>query len=1133
MAVFILEFAAVFLEPLKALAQDNSAKKQNAQGLEQELKTFQSLLVGRDKIVLTGQYQNIQASYQKVLTDLDATKSFLEQTNAAPEIIQRLEKFKADYQAKIGRALTTIDISLKKSKTSSSDYSKLSKTLDGLLPNEQLTTAPENPRPFQATADGQVIKKKEASLKTNFLNSVISTINKLSLGKSAGQISGALSKINSQPIQPGLLQTASIPAEYSAPAGEIEFSQSIKDLADGLNKDPLNILNFVKNNIDYVPYYGVKKGADATLIERAGNDFDQAALLIALLRYSGYPAKYQRGQIKLSLGQAMNLLGVDDPIVAAKMFSKTHIPYILYTDANDAPLFFVIEHIWVTVYITYDYTQGIVQTANEADKMWVPMEPSLKAIYSSQVENVVDEMGFNVASFYEAYLQGTYGQQKPMQAFRAQIENYLTAHHPDLVYEDILTKRYRQSEKLEFIPNTLPYEIIENTAEYAQAPESLKHKINFRLTDKIQGTELLNCTTTLAELADKQLAITYAAASPTDQQVIDSFGDIYNVVPLSLVHIKPVVRAQGVIKCGGLAGSPEIALGKKQNLIMTFSTPGQTNGQLITLTEDTIQKEVIAGNDEGVAINTDRIVLPETRPQQDTQTTEFASSQKLYRTALNYLGRLQESHNELAQALGGEFTNEATRAIVFNGIDIAYQAGQPYSFTWKGLRIDSSAKVNYFSHFGSDIKKNQTRFMHLFGLEGSLNESSIFEEDYNIEAMSTVKGLKMINQGQIPGRSVVKITSANRNAINSLTISEALKTKFRTSVDNGNTIYTPNQQFTYQNWTGLVYIDLNPYNGDAGYIIGEGLNGGYTVEQWPSGWGHLWRTHLLPNLTANIITPTQGQPFYQGSKIPWFAHYESVVAGQLLYGWNEQKDIKTDPLPGGLVIGNNILRSGYGTNQTVEVVIIEPIPDDASKDPVKVSEGFNKKFVIKNAGFNSCNSMAEAEIQTFLDEKGGDNPNHISKKEFSGHKVAYWIKKGADTVRISPRVLLTKLQSEQGLIIGPRSINPTQSQFDWALNAGYTETTIYAKYKGFTTQMISAPKEFLRKWYDKATELDYLLSVDIDESPESDDWQYLKVLNAATFSMYKFTPHIYEGGRLVYTIYKGFFGTSDLGGLIE
>ncbi|MCX6789891.1 MAG: transglutaminase domain-containing protein [Candidatus Gribaldobacteria bacterium] len=908
MAVFILEFAVAFLGPLKVLAQDNSAKKLNAQGLERELKTFQGLLAGHDKQALSLQYQNIQTSYQKVLVDLDATKSFLEQTNASPEIIQRLEKFKADYQVKIGKALT-----------SSSDYSKLSKTVDGLLPKEQLTTTPENPRPFQSTVDGQVIRKKESSLKPSFLSSVISSISKTILGKSAGQVSGVLSKINSQPLQLGLLQTASISPEYLAEGGEIKFSQSIKDLADSLGKDPLNILNFVKNNIDYVPYYGVKKGTDATLIERAGNDFDQSALLIALLRYAGYPAKYQRGQIKLSLSQAMNLLGVDDPIVVAKMFSKTHIPYILYTDANDAPLFFVIEHTWVTSYITYDYTQGIVQNANEADKMWVPLEPSLKAIYSSQVEDVVDEMGFNAASFYEAYLQGAYGSQKPMQAFRAQIESYLTANHPDLVYDDILTKRYRQSEKLEFIPNTLPYEIIENIAEYAQAPESLKHKINFRLTDQAQGTELLNCTTTLADLADKQLAITYTAASAADQQVIDSFGDIYNVVPLSLVHIKPVVKAQGVIKCGGLAGAPEIALGKKQNLTMTFLTPGQTNGQLTTLTEDIIQKEVIAGNDEGVAINTDRIVLPETRPQQDTQTAEFASSQKLYRTALNYLGRLQESHNELAQVLGGEFTNEATRAIVFNGIDISYQAGQPYSFTWKGLRIDSSSKVNYFSHFGSDIKKNQTRFMHLFGLEGSLNESSIFEEDYNIEAMSTVKGLKMINQGQIPNRSVIKITSANRNAINALIISEALKTKFRASVDNGNTIYTPNQQFTYQNWTGLVYIDLNPNNGDAGYIIGEGLNGGYTVEQWPSGWGHLWRTHLTPNLTAQIISPTPNQIFTQGSKIPWFAHYESVVAGQLLYGWNE-----SFPLNAATTTGIQTLRSGYGTNKSVSVVIKGP-----------------------------------------------------------------------------------------------------------------------------------------------------------------------------------------------------------------
>ncbi len=35
-------------------------------------------------------------------------------------------------------------------------------------------------------------------------------------------------------------------------------------------------------------YFGSKKGAQLTLLEKSGNDFDQAALLVALLRAQGY-----------------------------------------------------------------------------------------------------------------------------------------------------------------------------------------------------------------------------------------------------------------------------------------------------------------------------------------------------------------------------------------------------------------------------------------------------------------------------------------------------------------------------------------------------------------------------------------------------------------------------------------------------------------------------------------------------------------------------------------------------------------------------------------------------------------------------------------------------------------------------
>jgi RHS repeat-associated protein len=62
----------------------------------------------------------------------------------------------------------------------------------------------------------------------------------------------------------------------------------IQALADGLQDDPLKIYNYVHDHIRYVLYFGSKKGAQLTLLEKSGNDFDQCALLVALLRAAGY-----------------------------------------------------------------------------------------------------------------------------------------------------------------------------------------------------------------------------------------------------------------------------------------------------------------------------------------------------------------------------------------------------------------------------------------------------------------------------------------------------------------------------------------------------------------------------------------------------------------------------------------------------------------------------------------------------------------------------------------------------------------------------------------------------------------------------------------------------------------------------
>ncbi len=74
------------------------------------------------------------------------------------------------------------------------------------------------------------------------------------------------------------------------------ITPEIEALARDLENDPQRIFDYVHDHIRYLHYFGAKKGAQLTLLEGSGNDFDQCALLIALLQAAGYTnATYQFG----------------------------------------------------------------------------------------------------------------------------------------------------------------------------------------------------------------------------------------------------------------------------------------------------------------------------------------------------------------------------------------------------------------------------------------------------------------------------------------------------------------------------------------------------------------------------------------------------------------------------------------------------------------------------------------------------------------------------------------------------------------------------------------------------------------------------------------------------------------------
>ncbi|HID92651.1 MAG TPA: lytic transglycosylase domain-containing protein, partial [bacterium (Candidatus Stahlbacteria)] len=272
------------------------------------------------------------------------------------------------------------------------------------------------------------------------------------------------------------------------------------------------------------------------------------------------------------------------------------------------------------------------------------------------------------------------------------------------------------------------------------------------------------------------------------------------------------------------------------------------------------------------------------------------------------------------KTLGGTFTNLATRAIVFNGIALNLVDGVPQTFTWRGLRIDSSAHINYFSHFG-EVDNHKKDFLMLWRLEGSYAEATIFEENFGIDAISTVKGLALINQGVIQGVDYYKITQAEVDIIDTLNIAEATKVTMRDAVYQGNIIYTPSGDFTYQNWTGLVYINLDPVDGDGGYIIGENLNGGYTVGNFSEGMIHFFMSvHLISDLEATIVLPADGFTIEQGKTLSWSINYEGKVALLWPVFWNEAGTIDTTKL----TPGSYPLKSKYGTDAYIVYVVTPP-----------------------------------------------------------------------------------------------------------------------------------------------------------------------------------------------------------------
>lgn len=133
----------------------------------------------------------------------------------------------------------------------------------------------------------------------------------------------------------------------------VQGPASIVELTRALKNDVDLIFEWVYNNIETHPIFGIQKGAFGALADGYGTSMDQCMLMIALLRQAGYTADYMVGQIKLNSAQVANWLNTDNSNynIPVSLLQQSGYP-LGYTQNPNGSLNQVwFTHCWVRVNI--------------------------------------------------------------------------------------------------------------------------------------------------------------------------------------------------------------------------------------------------------------------------------------------------------------------------------------------------------------------------------------------------------------------------------------------------------------------------------------------------------------------------------------------------------------------------------------------------------------------------------------------------------------------------------------------------------------------------------------------------------------------------------------------------------------
>ena len=555
-------------------------------------------------------------------------------------------------------------------------------------------------------------------------------------------------------ILPVLLCVAAVTVCNPAPAAGARTDGSvtaatpeIQALAAALDHDPLRMLEYVRDTIDFECVWSSRRDATQTMLDRTGGVFDQCSLLIALLRAAGHTAEYVHGTVTLATATTANWIGcAEDRITVGNNLIVGAVPVVGV--GADSITF---EHLWVA--LNTDRGDVLLDPALKQYRYTAPTDVAA-AGYDQDALRAALATGATVTPDYQQNLD-TAAFEEALNDLAANLIAHFDAADPHAALAALAGGREIDRLPVTELPASLPY-IASEIQRFTDIPARFRTTVTFTVPGGAQYQA------EWTELLYRRITCNYAGG-------------------------RPELRVDGDLKATGAAGT-------SGTLQIRIDSPILSSARSFTKSLYDFRTHAVVLNAGHVSA---RAVAERSRRLQEARAAGLGED------AEAVAGEIQ---NVLGLSHFNQVSLYSTLMARLNGLGPHRILG---CLVVAGVGIDALLDVRNVYPDNHDMDDLGRAHKLAYSSFTSCSEHGSIEQTQDVgAAMSTVKGLAL---AALDGQKIFTVTAANRNAVlPQLNYSNSFKSTLGSWLDAGYNVTIPQNDVTLNAWTGKPWLVWKP-----------------------------------------------------------------------------------------------------------------------------------------------------------------------------------------------------------------------------------------------------------------------------------------------------------------------------------